>query len=118
MDIGSRLRVAREASGLTQSAVSRATGIAVPNLSRIESGKADLRMSTLGRMLDALGLEVRLVPRTSRVSMGEVMGWSQLGRSRLVAAGVGPSSPQDRLDTKRSRGVDITVEQALLDTNA
>ena len=115
MNLAGKLRVAREMSGLTQSAVSQVTGIAVPNLSRIESGKGDVRLSTLDRVLDALGLEVQLVPRTSRVSIDGVSEWSRLGRARLVAAGLAPSAPQERIEAKRDRGVDITVEQALLD---
>lgn len=118
MNIGSRLRVARESAGLTQSALSRATGIAVPNLSRVESGKADLRMSTLNRVLEALDLEVRLVPRAARVPMSEVVRWSESGRSRIDAAGLGPSSPQDRLDARRRGGEDVAVEQALLNGDA
>ena len=116
--LASRLRLAREATGLTQSAVSQASGIAVPNLSKIESGKVDLRLSTLERLLDALGLDIQLVPRTTRVSIDGVVASSERGRARLVAAGLAASSPQERLDARQRRGIDITVEQTLLNAGA
>ncbi|MBU1865159.1 MAG: helix-turn-helix transcriptional regulator [Actinobacteria bacterium] len=118
VNLAIRLRLAREAAGLTQSAVSRASGIAVPNLSRIESGKADLRLSTLDRVLDALGLDIQLVPRTTRVSIDEVVALSEQGRERLMAAGLGASSPRQRLDARQRGGIDITVEQTLLNADA
>lgn len=118
MNLVSRLRVAREARGLTQRDVSRATGIAVPNLSTIESGEVDIRLSTLERILDALQLDVQLVPRGRRISLDQVIERAQQGRARLVAAGIAPSDPMQRLDAKERRGIDVSVERALLDSNA
>jgi len=118
MRLTSQLRVAREASGLTQADVSQATGIAAPNLSTIESGRLDIRLSTVERILDALQLDVQLVPRSRRVSLGEAVAESQRGRAQLVAAGIAPSDPQQRLAAKEMRGVDVSVERALLISNA
>jgi transcriptional regulator with XRE-family HTH domain len=118
MNIASQLRVAREASGLTQAAVSRASGIAVPNLSTIERGKVDFRLSTLVRILDALELDIQLVPRTRQISLGAAIARSEQGRLRLAAAGIAPSDPQKRLDAKRTRGIDVSAEQSFLDANA
>jgi transcriptional regulator with XRE-family HTH domain len=118
MNLANRLRAARESSGLTQSDVSQASGIAVPNLSSIESGRVDFRMSTLDRVLEALGLDIQLVPRTNRVSLEGVMAWSEQGRARLVAAGVAPSDPQRRLDAQQARGAEVSVEQTLLNPSA
>jgi len=117
MNLASRLRIAREASGLTQSAVSRASRIAVPNLSNIENGNVDCRLSTLVRILEALELDVQLVPRTNRVSLEAAIALSAQGRARLVATGVAQSDPQERLDTKGRREVDVSVEQTLLNAN-
>lgn len=114
MNLATRLRVAREAAGMTQTAVSRASGIAVPNLSKIESGKVDLRLSTIDRMLDALGLEIELVPRRTSISLDEVISRSRQGRERLAEVGLTASRPQERLDAKRRRGIDVTVEQSIL----
>jgi XRE family transcriptional regulator, fatty acid utilization regulator len=118
MNLASRLRVAREASGLTQAEVSQATGIAASNLSTIENGKVDIRLSTLERVLDALQVDIQLVPRNRRISLDEVVAQSEQGRAQLVAAGVAPSDPQQRLAAKERRGVDVSVERALLDSNA
>lgn len=118
MNLARRLRVAREARGLTQGDVSRATGIAVPNLSTIESGDVDIRLSTLERILDALQLDVQMVPRSRRISLDEAIARAQQGRAQLVTAGIAPSDPRQRLDAKERRGIDVSVERALLDSNA
>ena len=118
MNLASQLRVAREACGLTQAYVSQAAGIAASNLSTIEGGNVDIRLSTLTRVLDALQLDVQLVPRTRRISLDEVIAQSERGRAQLAAAGLAPSDPQLRLAAKETRGVDVSVERALLNTNA
>ena len=118
MNPARQLRVAREASGLTQAEVSRATGIAVSNLSTIESGKVDIRLSTLERILDALDLEIRFVPKTRRISLEAALELAERGRTRLAASGVAPSDPRQRLAAKRARGADATVEQSLLQADA
>jgi len=118
VNLASQLRVAREARGLTQADVSQATGIAAPNLSTIENGKVDIRLSTLERILDALQMDVQVVPRNRRISMDEAIAQSERGRAQLVAAGVAPSDPQRRLAAKERRGVDVSVERALLNSNA
>lgn len=118
MNLASQLRVAREASGLTQADVSQATGIAAPNLSTIENGKVDIRLSTLERVLDALQMDVQLVPRNRRISLDEAIAQAERGRARLVAAGMAPSDPRQRLAAKERRGVDVSVERALLNPDA
>jgi transcriptional regulator with XRE-family HTH domain len=118
MNLARQLRVAREASGLTQADVSRATGIAAPNLSTIENGKVDIRLSTLERVLDALQMDIQLVPRNRRISLDEAIAQSERGRAQLVAAGIAPSDPQRRLAAKERRGIDVSVERALLHSNA
>lgn len=115
MNIISRLRVAREEAGMTQADVSRASGIAVPNLSKIESGRVDIRLSTLNRVLDALELEIQFVPRRISVSLDGVADRSQQGREGLAEVGLTASCPQERLDAKRRQGRDVAVEQAILD---
>ena len=118
MSLAGQLRVAREAIGLTQADVSRATGIAAPNLSTIESGRVDIRLSTLERVLDALQMDVQLVPRNRRISLDEAIAQSERGGAQLVAAGMVPSDPQQRLAAKERRGVDVSVERSLLRSNA
>lgn len=113
-----RLRATREALGLTQEAVSRISGIAAPNLSKIENGGSDIRISTLMRLLEAMGLDIEFVPRDASVPLQDVLARSDRGRRRLDAAGIAPSDPQTRLDAKRARRLDVSVEQSLLTRNA
>ena len=78
----------------------------------------DIRLSTLTRILDALEIDIQLAPRTTGVSIDEITAWSQQGRKRIAAAGLAPSAPQERLDAKADRGIDIATEQALLNPDA
>jgi transcriptional regulator with XRE-family HTH domain len=57
--IGARLTELRESRGLSQSEVSRRTGIHRPNISRLEGGKWGMTLDTLATM--ARGLECRVV---------------------------------------------------------
>ena len=118
MSLPARLRATREALGLTQEAVSRSSGIAAPNLSKIESGRSDIQISTLMRILDAMNLDIEFVPRDAPISLRAVVAQSERGRERLDSAGIGQSDPQMRLDAKRARGGDVSVEQSLLRRNA
>jgi transcriptional regulator with XRE-family HTH domain len=61
--IASTLKAAREAKGLSQRALSSATGVPQGQLSRIENGAVDLRLSSLIALARALDLELTLVPR-------------------------------------------------------
>lgn len=58
------LKSARQEKGLSQRALSLKTGIQQTQISRIESGQADLRVSTLVELARSLGLEVVLIPRS------------------------------------------------------
>lgn len=56
-----RHRIAR--FDLTQEALSAEAGISRQTLSKVLSGRADLKVTTLFALADRLGLEVMLVPR-------------------------------------------------------
>ncbi len=58
------LRRARLERSLTQRQLSELTGIAQPEISRIEGGQANVTVATLGALAGALGLRVALVPTT------------------------------------------------------
>jgi transcriptional regulator with XRE-family HTH domain len=118
MSLPARLRATREAIGLTQEAVSRTSGIAAPNLSKIESGRSDIRISTLMRILDAMNMDIEFGPRGAPISLQGVLAQSERGRERLNSAGIAQSDPQMRLDAKRARGADVSVEQSLLTRRA
>jgi transcriptional regulator with XRE-family HTH domain len=114
MSIPARLRATREANGLTQQEISRASGIAVPNLSKIENGRSDIQISTLMRILDAMNLEIEFVPRDTPISLQDVLAQAERGRERLNSTGLSQSDPQLRLDAKRARGLDVSVEHSVL----
>jgi transcriptional regulator with XRE-family HTH domain len=62
-DISDRLREAREAKQLSQRELSRSAGVPQAQISRIEAGSVDLRLSSLAAIASALDLEIALVPR-------------------------------------------------------
>lgn len=62
-DIAARLQEARKAKGLSQRALSELTGVPQAQISRIEAGTIDLRLSSLVALAHAIDLELTLVPR-------------------------------------------------------
>jgi transcriptional regulator with XRE-family HTH domain len=64
-DIAKALKAARESKGLSQRALAEKSGVLQTRISRIESGAADFRVSTLVALTRALDLEVALVPRNA-----------------------------------------------------
>ena len=56
------LKSAHQEKNLSQRALSRKTGIPQTQISRIESGQADLRVSTLVELARSLELELVLIP--------------------------------------------------------
>lgn len=61
--IAKELRAARKAKGLTQAELGAKMGLPQSHISQIESGKTDLRLSSLLEMARLLDLEPILVPR-------------------------------------------------------
>jgi len=64
-EIAERLRAARVARGLSQRELSALAGVPQAQISRIEAGAVDLRLSSLVALAHALDLELALVPRKS-----------------------------------------------------
>lgn len=63
VDIAERLQAARKAKGLSQRELSDLAGVPQAQISRIEAGTVDLRLSSLVALAHALDLELTLVPR-------------------------------------------------------
>ena len=64
MSMASRmLRHARRRAGLTQRQLAARTGIPQETIARIESGRADPRVSTLDRLLEGCGFGLEHLPR-------------------------------------------------------
>ena len=54
VEVGSRIRGARLAAGLNLQQLARLTGVSIGALSQIETGRRDLRLTTLARIAAAL----------------------------------------------------------------
>jgi transcriptional regulator with XRE-family HTH domain len=54
VEVGSRIRGARLAAGLNLQQLARLTGVSIGALSQIETGKRDVRLTTLARIAAAL----------------------------------------------------------------
>jgi len=59
LTLGRALRDLRNHAGLTQAQVAASADLDPPYLSRVESGDRDLRWSTVLRLLDAIGADLR-----------------------------------------------------------
>jgi len=112
--LGSVVRREREGRGWTLAELSARTAIPEPNLSRLERGLVDVRLSTLQRVADALGAEITLRPVGRERRLDEVVREAQEARDRIIAAGLGESDPWARLARRRARGEDTRVEAEAL----
>jgi len=66
-DLSHRLREAREEAGLTQDQLADLAGISTRPIYIFESGKGSIRLDTYLKLLDALGLELSVAPRSPRI---------------------------------------------------
>ena len=71
------LRVARESKGLSQRALAAKAGVLQTQISRIENGATDFRLSTLVALARALDLELALVPRKAVSAVQSVVRASE-----------------------------------------
>jgi transcriptional regulator with XRE-family HTH domain len=63
-DIGQAIRDRRKHLGMSQEALSSLSGIAQPNLSKIERGMADARLDTYLKLCFLLGIDLVAVTRS------------------------------------------------------
>ena len=70
---GATLRVLRIRAGRKQAEVATAAGIPASVLSAYERGHRDPGLQAVSRILDALGLEVRFVPRLDPAEQGRIL---------------------------------------------
>ena len=112
-NLGGMIRREREARGWTLDDLSRATGIAAPNLSRIEN-TGGIRASTLLAIADALDVDIAFVPRWRTEPLDAALDRAARGRERMRRAGVRASDPQQRLSRKAALGLDVEVEREAL----
>ncbi len=72
-DIIDALKSARAAKGLSQRALSKRTGVPQSHISKIESGRTDIRLSSLTELARALDLDLKLVPRKAVPAVDNVV---------------------------------------------
>lgn len=77
-----QLKTAREASGLSQRALTTMTGLQQAQISKIENGSVDPRLNSLIAMARALELELILVPRRSLPALNSVLNEKESISSR------------------------------------
>jgi transcriptional regulator with XRE-family HTH domain len=111
---GSRIRALRHESGVTLAQLSRRCGVTAPQLSLIENGRVDARLSTLVRILDALGADLSdvVVAPPASISVEAAIARRERGRGRVEDSGMGISDPEARLDRKDRLGEDTRVERS------
>ncbi len=93
--------------------LSRRSGVPRPNLSRIERGLMDPRVSTVERIIDALDLQVDVVPRRP-LDLQDVVDRAKRGYRVLESCGLGSSDPWRRIGRRAARGVDVSAEARAL----
>lgn len=107
VDLGKRIRIAREQRGMTQKQAAQAAGIATDMISRLENGRYQSPgLRTLVRIADGLGASVNeLLPEPGAESQPSSAELSQ--RARLIALA-------NRADT---RDLELIVEIATVILN-
>lgn len=91
------LRQARRRAGLTQRELAARTGVPQSTIARIESGRADPRVSTLDTLLRACGDELDAVPRRG------------LGVDRTLIRELLRLSPDERIELMSRAAADFTA---------
>jgi transcriptional regulator with XRE-family HTH domain len=116
---GARLRQMRELRRMTLSDVSTATGVSRAQISLIENGKADPRISTVVKILSCYGRGLAdLEPTPIEVaSVAEILMGAERGAQLLESVGLTPSDPEGRLDWKQ-RHLDVGLERSALATRS
>ncbi|WP_349361129.1 cupin domain-containing protein [Stappia sp.] len=93
IEVGHRLRAAREAAGLSQRALARRAGVTNSTISLIESGKTNPSVGALKRVLDGIPIGLSeffaFQPQTERQVFFAAEELKQIGKGRLSLRQVG-----------------------------
>lgn len=81
MDVGARLREARQRAGLTQAELARRAGTSQATISAYEHGRKEPSVETLGRLLAASGARLTVAPATTRVVRPSAAQLARAGRT-------------------------------------
>ena len=72
-EVAKALKAARKNKGLSQRSLAEKSGVLQTQISRIENGATDLRLSTLVALARALDLELTLIPRKAVAAVQSVV---------------------------------------------
>lgn len=81
-DIAIALKNARQVKGLSQRSLSGQTGLTQANISKIEGGGVDVKISSLIELARALDLEITLIPRKAMPAVQNLARISKPQRSQ------------------------------------
>lgn len=100
--------------------VFEATGISRSQISRIENGMVDPRMSTVTELLTCYGASLAYLESSppAVVSLRDIKRRARRGSERLAAVGLGRSDPEERLARRGRRGPDTWAESEALPTRS
>src|SRR6267378_790919 len=85
-DIIVQLREARESQGLSQVELGKRLGVSQSQITRIERGASDIRLSTLVETAHALGLEPVLIPKLLLPAVRHLLAKQKGGIDSAVTA--------------------------------
>lgn len=68
--LGAELSARREEAGMSKYRLCQATGVHYGYISALEKGERSMSVAMLARLCDALGLEIKLVPKKNTPSSG------------------------------------------------
>ena len=83
LTLGNRLRISREAQGLTQAAVAEAVGMTQAALSNYERGTRELSLSTLLKLASVLNLDIAQILQLPDVERAVQQELASFGESRV-----------------------------------
>jgi transcriptional regulator with XRE-family HTH domain len=76
-EVAAKLKAARERKALSQRELAKLAGLRQSQISRIERGEVDLRLSSLVEIARALDLEITLVPRINLAAVQSIVRSSE-----------------------------------------
>lgn len=117
---GMKLRRLRQLKGLSLADVYEITGISRAQISRIENGKSDPRMSTVTQLLSCYEAALSDLEQDppDTMTLAEIRERSRRASEVLARVGLGESDPWARLDRKSRLGRNVTNERRAIATRS
>ncbi len=62
--LATQVKYCRKQHGISQEKLAEIAEVSLPSISRLERGKATIRFDLLMKILDSLGLQLEIIPKT------------------------------------------------------